>query len=485
MKQAAIKDCWDNLHKVAKAANGILSITQNCEAQPLSFSTDGVFAVVGLNGSGKSCFFDFLINNSYNKINFHNHEIQLYDKSIINLPGASLQAKLVDPSAELRESNRKLLAFHSLWGQQGHVSFKKEEISLLNFVLGSSYDDVMFEEIEVSDNDVCPRFLAKINNMEIQFDSLSLGEQLVFYIYWCLTRKNEKPGIFLIEEPESGLSPVSQRRLVDLLVYVSSKRSKQIFISTHSPFIVNRLGADRVLLMKKTNQAEWVQANQSNYLEELGMELGKKGIIFVEDNKARLFAEQLLLLYGSDLIKTRNLVFLNGESDVYEVVNRNKIISDDFKIIGLLDADQRNITKYSEHPEKFYFLPGLLPPEQEVISYIEKYVEQYADVLMINKIKLNDALRRCRGLDHHDFFQELSRDLWGDVRLTVYHAAFRIWFLNYQNRQEVHQLIKALDPTLPQENIDEVDKHFSIISEPPDLQVKKKGVTAFLRSLCS
>lgn len=130
-------------------------------------------------------------------------------------------------------------------------------------------------------------------------------------------------------------------------------------------------------------------------------------------------------------------------------------------------------------------MPGLLPPEQEVISYIEKYVGQYADVLMINKIKLNDALRRCRGLDHHDFFQELSRDLWGDVRLTVYHAAFRIWFLNYQNRQEVHQLIKALDPTLPQENIDEVDKHFSIISEPPDLQVKKKGVTAFLRSLCS
>jgi predicted ATPase len=485
MKQAAIKDCWTNLPKVAKAANGILSITQNCGAQQRSFNTDGVFAVVGLNGSGKSCFFDFLINNSYNRINFHNHEVILYDKSIINLPGAILQAKLVDPSAELRESNRKLLAFHSLWGQQGHVSFNTEEISLLNFVLGSSYDDVMFEEIEASDNEVCPRFLAKINDIEIEFDSLSLGEQLVFYIYWCLTKKHKTPGIFLIEEPESGLSPVSQRRLVDLLVYVSSKRSKQIFISTHSPFIVNCLGAHRVLLMKKTNQAEWIQANQCNYLEELGMELGKKGIIFVEDNKARLFAEQLLPLYGSNLMKTRDLVFLNGESDVYEVVKRNKILSDDFKIIGLLDADQRTITKYSEHPGKFYFLPGLLPPEQEVISYVEKYVEQYADVLMINTRTLSDAIRRCRGLDHHDFFEGLSRDVYGNVRLTVYQAAFRIWFLNYPKRQEIHELMKALDPTLPQENIDEVDQNFPLRSEPPGLQVKRKGVTAFLRSLCS
>lgn len=460
MKQAAIKDCWASLTKVVKAANGILRITQNCGTQQRSFKADGVFAVVGLNGSGKSCFFDFLINPSYNRLQFYGHEVQLYDGTVINFPGQVLQAELVDPSAELRESNRQLLAFSSLWGQQGLDSFKQDEISLLNFVLGTSYDDVMFEEIEVSDSEVCPRFVAKTNGIEIEFDSLSLGEKLVFYIYWCLTRKHKKPGIFLIEEPESGLSPVAQKRLVDLLVYVSSKKSKQIFISTHSPFIVSRLGADRVLLMKKFNQGEWVNANQSNFLEELGMDLGRKGIIYVEDNKARLFADQLFSLYGSDFIKTHDLVFLGGESEVYEVVSRIKTLPNDFKIVGLLDADQRSVVKYSAHPGKFYFLPGLLPPEQEVLSFIEKHVEQYAHALMVNLRKLSDAIRRCQGLDHHDFFEELSRDLYGDVRPAVYQAAFRIWLINYPNRQEIHELMRALDPSLPQENIDEVDQVF-------------------------
>lgn len=465
MKQAAIKDCWASLSRVLKPANGILHITQNCGTQQRSFKTDGVFAVVGLNGSGKSCFFDFLINPSYSRLQFYGHEVQLYDGTVINLPGQVLQAGLVDPSAELRESNRQLLEFSSLWGQQGFVSFKQDEISLLNFVLGTSYNDVMFEEVVISDTEVCPRFVAKTNGIEIEFNSLSLGEQLVFYIYWCLTRKHKNPGIFLIEEPESGLSPVAQRRLVDLLVYVSSKKSKQIFISTHSPFIVSRLGAERVLLMKKSHQTEWVNANQSNYLEELGMNLGRKGIIYVEDNKARVFIELLLSLYGSDFIKTHDLVFLGGESEVYEVVSRIKTPPNDFKIFGLLDADQRGVVKYSEHPGKFYFLPGLLPPEQEVLSFIEKYVEDYAEALMFNPGKLSDAIRRCRGLDHHDFFEELSRDLYGDVRSGVYHAAFRIWLTNYPKRQEIHELMKALDSSLPQENIDAVDLAFPLRSE--------------------
>jgi predicted ATPase len=214
MKQAAIRDCWDNLSKAVKAANGIVCITQHVGAQPRLFKTDGLFAVVGLNGSGKSCFFDFLTNPSYNRLQFYDHEIQLCDGTSINIPGQVLQAELLDPSAELRESNRLILAFGSLWGQQGLESFKEDEISLLNFVLGTSYDDVMFEEVEVADSEVCPRFIAKSNNTEFGLDSLSLGEQLVFYIFWCLTKKYKKPGIFLIEEPESGLSPVAQRRLV-------------------------------------------------------------------------------------------------------------------------------------------------------------------------------------------------------------------------------------------------------------------------------
>lgn len=460
MKQAAINECWKNLNKSIAPANGITRITQCRDNESRSFKTDGLFAVVGLNGSGKSSFFDFLTNLSYDRLQFCSHEIELHGEKIINIPGDVLKAELVDPSTELRESNRKILLLKSTWGQQDYLSLKPEEVSMLNFVLGTSYDQVMLEEIEVADSEFCPHFKATKKNTEFGHDSLSLGEQLVFYIFWCLTKKFKSPGIFLIEEPESGLSPITQRRMIDMLAYISQKKSKQIFISTHSPFIVSCLGPERVLLMKKSNRAEWVNANQSNYLEELGMDLGCKGIIFLEDNKAKVIADQLLSLYGSDLVKTHDLVFLGGESEVYEVVSRINLPDRKFRIIGLLDADQKNIPKYSPHHGKFYFLPGTLPPEKEVLNYIVNCTDKYAAALAVSFSKLEDSIRRCQGQDHHDFFENLSLELYGEIRQNVYQEAVRIWLTNYHDRSELHALIKSLDEHIPQENIDEVDRTY-------------------------
>lgn len=62
------------------------------------------------------------------------------------------------------------------------------------------------------------------------------------------------------------------------------------------------------------------------------------------------------------------------------------------------------------------------------------------------------------------FFEELSRDLSGDNKAnpSVYENAFSIWFRNYQDRQEIHNLIRTLDPSISQDNIDEVDQAYPV-----------------------
>jgi ABC-type multidrug transport system ATPase subunit len=468
MKAAAIKDSWRNLSRVVDVAKGIVKIEQLTGSNACSLMPDGIFAVVGLNGSGKSSFFEYLTERSYNRLPFLAHEVHLYGKGVLTIPGDVIPAIIVDPISELKRSNKLINEFRSTFDQGELIIVKDDDRGLLNYVIGSYYTNIWIEEIQVSENEVCPRFVVSIKDLKIDNEYLSLGEQTVLYIFWVLTKKYNSPGVYFIEEPESGLSPAAQLRLVDLLVYISSDKKKQLFLSTHSPFIVSRLGSDRVLLMKKDASAKWVNGKQSNYLEELGMDLGRHGIIYVEDNKAKIFLQKIFDIYGSDLRKTFDIVYLGGESHVYEVVSRIANNEQHLKIFGILDADERNCEKYKKYADHFFFLPGLLAPEEELIKAIYSNISEYARQLTVNQDRLKDVLRQVRSVNHHDFFEELSRRLYGDVRSFVYEIAFTVWFHSYPDREEVHALIRKIDPHLPQQNIDDVDadypcRHASVV----------------------
>lgn len=462
MKKSALKDRWRKLSGAVKAAKGITSLEQYIGESSTLLNADGVFAVVGANGSGKSSFFKFLTNIDYKQLSFSNHKITLYEGATVDIPGGSITATMVDPFAELLQSNKLLDELSSTFGQQELYVLKKDELGLLNYVIGSVYSEISIEEILVKEDDFRPRFVVTLDGLEIDNNALSLGEQLVLYIYWALTKKYKTPGIYFIEEPESGLAPASQLRLADLLVYISTVSGKQLFIATHSPFLVSRLGNDRVLLMKKDVQAKWVKASQSNYLKELGMELGLNGVFYVEDNKAKVFFEKLLDVYGSDLRKTHEVVFLGGESDVFEVISRVSEKGEKVKVYGMLDADQRSEKKYEKFRKHIFFLPGKLAPEQEVINAITQHQNEFALMLTTNAVSLRDAMRSCQGYDHHDYFEELSKYLYGEVNAKVYESAFAVWFAKYPDRSGVHQLMKSIDNQLTTESIASVDDLYPV-----------------------
>ncbi|WP_346815328.1 ATP-dependent nuclease [Aeromonas hydrophila] len=459
MKKAAIADYWNKLGDVSAVAKGIVSLKQFISPDiEVVFDTGGMFAVVGANGAGKSSFFSFLTDASYDRVAFYRHEVTLYNGTVISFPGAFLQATVIEPLSALRETNAILVNFKSTFGQGGIAELSDKELSLVNYVLGSSYDSISIEEVITGDEESHPRFVFTKNGREHDNFTASMGEQLVLFIYWILAKKHYRPGLFFLEEPETGLTPAAQDRIVDLLAYLSADRKKQLFIATHSPFIVSKLGVERVIVMKRPDVAHWNLAKGNNYLNELGVTPVRKGIFFLEDNKAKVFFEKLLDMYGSSIRRTHEIIFLHGESHVYEVVSRYARQSKAYKVKGIIDADQKGNQKYLS-PE-FDFLPGRLAPEEELIAAVQSDVLGYAKKLGIRSDTLADAIRLCQGFELHDKFEEISKIIYGEIKTIVYETAFILWFEKFQARDEIHEFMRTIDPELTIDDINLVQHQY-------------------------
>ena len=83
---------------------------------------------------------------------------------------------------------------------------------------------------------------------EIPFHFLGKGEQCIIKTKLALARKSNGPeGIILLEEPENHLS---FGKLNELVSTISSRiDGKQLLVSTHSSFVLNKLGLSSLILL--------------------------------------------------------------------------------------------------------------------------------------------------------------------------------------------------------------------------------------------
>lgn len=92
--------------------------------------------------------------------------------------------------------------------------------------------------------------VTKVNS--IPFDNIGKGEQASLKIELSLTNKKaEKAGIILLEEPENHLT---YSKLNKLLCDIENfNNDKQFFITTHSSFVINKLGLNKLILLQNQN----------------------------------------------------------------------------------------------------------------------------------------------------------------------------------------------------------------------------------------
>ena len=106
---------------------------------------------------------------------------------------------------------------------------------------------------------------------------MSDGTLKLFAYYLLLNEKNARQLVF-VEEPENGLYHKNLGKLaVEMKKSVRTEYSKQLFVTTHSPFFVNALSPQQVWVLEKGDGGFSVVKRASDYDFVDG--LAKEGVL--------------------------------------------------------------------------------------------------------------------------------------------------------------------------------------------------------------
>lgn len=99
---------------------------------------------------------------------------------------------------------------------------------------------------------------------DIPFNNMGKGLQCIIKTDIALaSQMNEDSQMILLEEPENHLSHVNLNRLVK---HISNEyNEKQILITTHSSFVANKLGLDKIIMLKNNKYVRFRDLKNETY----------------------------------------------------------------------------------------------------------------------------------------------------------------------------------------------------------------------------
>lgn len=107
----------------------------------------------------------------------------------------------------------------------------------------------------------------KNNKFDIPLYLASSSARCIVDIYFYLKHLAKQGDILIIDEPESHLTLKNQRLVAKLIASIINI-DIQVFITTHSDFLVKELNNLILLSNQFDNKEEWLVKNKKNYLKE-------------------------------------------------------------------------------------------------------------------------------------------------------------------------------------------------------------------------
>ncbi|MFD2115790.1 ATP-dependent endonuclease [Paenibacillus yanchengensis] len=136
----------------------------------------------------------------------------------------------------------------------------------------------------------------------IPFEDMGFGTQNLIKMELVFKQNTEKSNVVLFEEPENNLAFGNMSRLISK---INQDENKQVFISTHSSFVANKLGLKNIILLYKghTNQLDAENPDTMDFFKKLP---GYGTVRF-------LLAEKVILVEGP----TDELIIQRAYKDVH------------------------------------------------------------------------------------------------------------------------------------------------------------------------
>jgi ABC-type multidrug transport system ATPase subunit len=296
------------------------------------------------------------------------------------------------------------------------------EIKELSYIVGKQYES--FEIYEIEDyslerneednspdrNDVrmtFPYFRVASGGVAYSSETMGLGELSLFILFWTLNRISEN-SILLIEEPETYISPSSQKKFMDFMARMSDIKHIWIVLTTHSPSIVEQIPLNRITLLSRGDTGVTVIDTPSQFQldEVLDKSHSYSGILLVEDPVAKVFLRSLLLRFASDVYQRYEILIAEGEGSLSRLKTCFPKESVWLEIAVVYDGDQRDKQEHGNIPHGF--LPTTLSPEALLQQTTVKNLQRFSDTLNRPIVDLKVVLDALQGRDSHDWLEELS-----------------------------------------------------------------------------
>lgn len=230
--------------------------------------------------------------------------------------------RIIEESLDIKEKTGLSLAFRNL-----KQSFRDQDaLKSINERLKENKGDITDKElsvsIDISQKSSWENSLTSYID-EIPFQFSGKGEQNIIKMLLALDRNVTKSDIILIEEPENHLSFSTMNLLINKMA--EKCKNKQIVITTHSTFVLNKLGLDNLILWgddKKTMSLKDLKPDTQDYFKKLAgydtlrLVLSKKSIL-VEGPSDELIVQKAYLVLkkrlpiedGIDTISVKGLSF--------------------------------------------------------------------------------------------------------------------------------------------------------------------------------
>ena len=132
-------------------------------------------------------------------------------------------------------------------------------------------------------------------------------------------------------------------------------------------------------------------------------------VLLVEDRFAREFIKSLLRKIDQATLLRSEIVDVGGCGEISKIIGVFPKIST-FRIIGVYDGDSFEKVGVAER-ESAIFLPGDFPVEEIFRLIIEGMAAAFGEILGRAPDEIAIALANIRGLDQHDWFEELNKQL--------------------------------------------------------------------------
>lgn len=270
---------------------------------------------------------------------------------------------------------------------------------------------------------------------EIPFNFMGKGEQNSIKAKLSLKTKTDKYKAILIEEPETNQSYSNMSKLINFITKNCSE--KQIFISTHSSYVLNKSGIDKAIFLNQGNVLKLNELTKDTYeyfkilpgYDTLRLILSKKSFL-VEGPSDELIIQaaykkkysKLPIEDGIDVICVRGLSFLR----FLEIADK---LDKDVTVFTDNDGDYENNIKKKyqqyenhQHIKVAYSTNNSWNTLEPQIAYINK-INTLCTVLSLDE----------KRYDNNDKISEWMQKNKTDSALRIYTQSSLINFPEYIN----------------------------------------------------